>query len=111
MSITSCKDAILLPRPLRPGGPPILIGGNGYKYTLPLAAKYAREWNAVYLTAEEFASRNAKLDELLAANRRNPGSVKRSMMTGCEYRPRRQRSKQGWQQTAPAANVMPNALG
>ncbi len=79
------QDAILLPRPSRPGGPPILIGGNGYKYTLPLAARYTQEWNAVYLTAEEFASRNAKLDELLAANQRDPGSVKRSMMVGCEF--------------------------
>ena len=36
------EDAILLPRPVRPGGPPILIGGNGPKKTLPLAAKYAK---------------------------------------------------------------------
>jgi F420-dependent oxidoreductase-like protein len=79
------RDAILLPRPQRPGGPPILIGGNGYKYTLPLAAKYAREWNAVYLKAEEFASRSAKLDVLLTVNQRNPRTVKRSMMVGCEF--------------------------
>ena len=34
-------DAILLPRPQRPGGPPILIGGNGLQRTLPLVARYA----------------------------------------------------------------------
>ena len=47
--IISWRDAILLPRPARAGGPPILIGGNGPKKTLPLAAKYADEWNAVYV--------------------------------------------------------------
>src|SRR5206468_2644018 len=39
-------DAVLLPRPARPGGPPILIGGNGPKRTLPLVARYADIWNA-----------------------------------------------------------------
>src|SRR5947209_6545491 len=34
-------DAILLPRPRRPGGPKILIGGNGKTRTLPIAARYA----------------------------------------------------------------------
>lgn len=79
------KEAILLPRPQRPGGPPILIGGNGPQLTLPLAAKYADEWNAVYLTAPEFAQRCRKLDQLLLENGRNPDGVKRSMMTGLEY--------------------------
>src|SRR5512139_1477925 len=35
------KGGILLPRPSRPGGPPILIGGNGMRRTLPLVARYA----------------------------------------------------------------------
>jgi F420-dependent oxidoreductase-like protein len=44
------NEAILLPRPQRPGGPPLLIGGNGMKRTLPLAARYAQEWNGIFLT-------------------------------------------------------------
>jgi F420-dependent oxidoreductase-like protein len=32
------REAILLPRPQRPGGPPIIIGGNGPQRTLPLVA-------------------------------------------------------------------------
>ncbi len=79
------EEAILLPRPQRAGGPPILIGGNGPERTLPLAAKYAAEWNGVYLTPEAFGERNARLDELLAENGRQPGDMRRSLMTLCVY--------------------------
>lgn len=79
------QDAMLLPRPQRQGGPPILIGGNGQKYTLPLAAKYASEWNAVYLPLDEFIELNQCLDELLAKEKRQPGDIRRSMMTGCVF--------------------------
>lgn len=74
------EDALLLPRPQRPGGPPIVIGGNGPKRTLPLAAKYADEWNAVSLKPEAFAERCAILDELLAKEGRKPSEVRRTMM-------------------------------
>jgi len=79
------KEAVLLPRPQRPGGPPLLIGGNGVKHTLPLVAKYAAEWNAVYLPSAQFALRNVRLNELLAAAGRPLASVRRSMMTGLVF--------------------------
>ena len=78
-------DAILLPRPIRPGGPPILVGGNGVRRTLPLAARFANEWNAVYITADEFTHLNQTLDQLLISQGRSPDSVRRSMMTGCIF--------------------------
>lgn len=77
--------AILLPRPQRPGGPPLLIGGNGPKRTLPLVARYADEWNAVYQPPAKFAALSARLDELLEANGRRPGDVRRSLMTLCLF--------------------------
>jgi len=64
------REAIVLPRPARPGGPPILIGGNGLNRTLPLVARYADEWNAVYITVEKFTKLNASLDELLQQQNR-----------------------------------------
>ncbi len=79
------REATLLPRPQRPGGPRILIGGNGEKRTLSYVARYADEWNAVYLPKDEFARRNARLDELLRAQGRDPKSVRRSMMTGLRF--------------------------
>ena len=77
------NDAILLPKPERPGGPPIAIGGNGSKRTLPLVARFADEWNAVYISPEEFTNLNKRLDDLLIAQNRQPDEVRRSMMTGC----------------------------
>ena len=77
--------ATLLPRPKRPGGPRILIGGNGVKRTLAYVVRYADEWNCVTLTPAEFSEVNAKLDLMLTAAGRKPTSVRRSMMTGCVF--------------------------
>lgn len=84
-SYFNLKEGILLPRPSRPGGPPILIGGNGPRRTLPLVARYATEWNAVYILPEEFKRLSAELDELLRQNGRDLAQVRRSMMTGCVF--------------------------
>jgi len=81
------QDAILLPRPQRAGGPPVLIGGNGEQRTLPLVARYANEWNGVYLTAQRYASLSQRLDELLIAQGRQPQDVRRSLMTGLIFSP------------------------
>jgi len=78
-------QAILLPHPHRPGGPRILIGGNGTKRTLPLVSLYANEWNAVYIPPDEFNRINIQLEILLSASGRDPDSVRRSVMTGCVY--------------------------
>lgn len=59
----------------------MLIGGNGPNKTLPLAAKYAGEWNAVYLDRETFKQRNELLDGYLEEEGRKPEDVKRSLMT------------------------------
>lgn len=75
-------DAILMPRPQRPGGPPLVIGGNGEQRTLPLVARYANEWNGVFLTPERFVERSRRLDELLAAQGRTATDVRRTLMTG-----------------------------
>jgi F420-dependent oxidoreductase-like protein len=75
------RDAVLMPRSPRPGGPPIVIGGNGPRRTLPLAARYADEWNAVLVTPERFIELDARLDELLQEVGRPPEQVRRTLMT------------------------------
>lgn len=72
--------ATLLPRPQQPGGPTLLIGGNGIKRTLPLAARYATIWNAIGLTPDAFRARSAQLDTLLQAAGRQPADVRRTLM-------------------------------
>ncbi len=79
----SLKEAVLLPRPKR--RLPILIGGNGPRRTLPLAARFAQEWNAVYLNITRYRERQAQLDALLLEAGRTPAQVKRSLMAGCRW--------------------------
>ncbi len=74
--------AQIFPAPQRRAGLPILIGGNGKKRTLPLAAKYADEWNAVFLTPPAFRELNQYLEEWILQAGRHPQQVQRSMMTG-----------------------------
>ncbi|HLI05039.1 MAG TPA: TIGR03560 family F420-dependent LLM class oxidoreductase [Ktedonobacteraceae bacterium] len=75
------RGAMLLPRPARSAGPPIMIGGNGMKRTLPLVARFADIWNGLALTPDAFRQHSQRLDELLLAQMRKPGDVRRTMMT------------------------------
>src|SRR5688572_28331961 len=77
------RGATLLPRPRRPGGPRILIGGNGVRRTLTYVVRYASEWNCTRQLPNEFIRLNKRLSEMLAEAGREPESVRRSMMTGC----------------------------
>jgi F420-dependent oxidoreductase-like protein len=82
------REAKLLPRPERPRGPRLLIGGNGAKRTLPLAARYADVWNALFMPAEDFHARSTQLDELLRAAGRKPEDVRRTIMLPLAFDPR-----------------------
>ena len=79
------RGATLLPHPQRPGGPRILIGGNGIKRTLSYVVHYANEWNCVSLPPEAFARLNRRLNDMLTEGGRSSESVRRSMMTGCVF--------------------------
>jgi len=79
------RDAALKPRSPRPGGPPIVIGGNGQRRTLPLVARYADEWNGLYVKPARYAELSARLDELIEEAGRSPGSVSRTFMTRCVF--------------------------
>jgi F420-dependent oxidoreductase-like protein len=79
------NEGILLPRPSRPTGPPLLVGGNGKHRTLPLVARYAQEWNALFIPPLEFASLNKQLDEYIKIQGRQPQDIRRSLMTGCVF--------------------------
>jgi F420-dependent oxidoreductase-like protein len=73
------EEALLLPRPARQGGPPLLVGGNGRTRTLALAARYADIWNGLASTPEEFRALSTALDGELDKIGRNPRAVKRTL--------------------------------
>ena len=73
--------AEIVPNPIGQGRIPIVIGGNGPRRTLPLAARYADEWNGVYLSREDFAERNRLLDRLARDAGRGPDEIRRTVMT------------------------------
>jgi alkanesulfonate monooxygenase SsuD/methylene tetrahydromethanopterin reductase-like flavin-dependent oxidoreductase (luciferase family) len=50
-----------------------------------MVVRFASEWNGVYLTPSDFSQLSARLDEMLGADGRSPSSVRRSLMTGCEF--------------------------
>lgn len=78
------RDAHLLPRSQRPGGPRILIGGNGPRRTLPLAARYADIWNGLALTPDQFREHCALLDAALREIGRD-AKITRTMMASLYF--------------------------
>jgi F420-dependent oxidoreductase-like protein len=63
-----------------PNRPPLLIGGGGEKRTLRLVARYADEWNSVNVGPEEYAHKRDVLERHCEAERRDPATIRRSMM-------------------------------
>lgn len=72
-------EAELRPPPRRAGGPPILVGGNGRRRMLPLTARYADIWNAIYLSPASFTEYSGHLDQLIVAAGRSPSEVRRTL--------------------------------
>ncbi len=79
------QDAQILSEQRRRGSPAIVIGGNGRQVTLGLAAKYADEWNGVFLNADRFRQLNGLLEAMVAREGRRPEEVKRTLMTGAVF--------------------------
>ena len=79
------REAVLLPRPQREGGPPILIGGSGPERTPELAARFADVWNGIFMVPDTFRERSAALDILLSKHGRRPRDVKRTLASLCFF--------------------------
>jgi alkanesulfonate monooxygenase SsuD/methylene tetrahydromethanopterin reductase-like flavin-dependent oxidoreductase (luciferase family) len=69
------------PKPVQPGGPPVLVGGTGTRL-LRLVAEHADIWNVAgppHASLEFLAERSAVLDGHCVALGRDPASVVRSV--------------------------------
>jgi F420-dependent oxidoreductase-like protein len=75
--VVSLRDAQLLPTPVQSPHPPIWIGGNGPKRTLPLVARYADVWHA-FGTPNSLAEASARIDELALEAGRQPSDILRA---------------------------------
>jgi F420-dependent oxidoreductase-like protein len=75
--VVSLEDAQLRPTPVQTPHPPIWIGGQGPKRTLPLVARYADAWHS-WGTPKSLAETSRRVDELAEAAGRDPASILRA---------------------------------
>lgn len=73
----SLENAQMRPLPVQQPHPPIWIGGNGPKRTLPLVARFADVWHG-WGTPNSLNELNARLDELAAGAGRDPSDIRRA---------------------------------
>ena len=73
------EGATSYPKPTQSPHPPFVIGGNGEKRTIPIAGKYAQEWNGINLTVEGFVAKRGLLYRSCQAVGRDPGEITTSL--------------------------------
>ena len=61
---------------------PILIGGSGPRATLPVAARFAHQWNMTTASVADFSRANATLNQLCRELGRPPTDILRSVACG-----------------------------
>jgi F420-dependent oxidoreductase-like protein len=64
-----------LPKPLQPGGPPIIIGGHGPTRTPRLAAHYANEFNLPFAPVETFTAQRDRVRKACETRGRDPETM------------------------------------
>ncbi|MEO8163743.1 MAG: LLM class flavin-dependent oxidoreductase, partial [Ilumatobacteraceae bacterium] len=73
-------DALNSPKPIRPGGPPVLIGGSGEKKTLRMVAQYADACN-VFGPVGTVRTLMAILDQHCSDLGRDPSTICRTRLS------------------------------
>jgi F420-dependent oxidoreductase-like protein len=70
------------PKPVQRPHPPLIVGGAAGPRSARLAARWADEYNTVYVTPDEARERRRALDEACEAEGRDPKALRFSMMNG-----------------------------
>jgi F420-dependent oxidoreductase-like protein len=68
-------DSPALPKPVQPGGPPIIVGGGGTQRTPRLAARYAAEFNLPFAPAAGFGEACNRVRAACEAIDRDPATM------------------------------------
>lgn len=71
-------NALNHPKPIQPGGPPILVGGGGEQRTLRIVAKYA-DWSNWFGQIPDLQRKHELLDRYCEEIGRDPGSILRTV--------------------------------
>jgi F420-dependent oxidoreductase-like protein len=72
-------DALNEPRPIQPGGPPILVGGGGEQRTLRIAARHADLTHWFPIGMDALRRKTEILERYCAEIGRDPASIERTM--------------------------------
>lgn len=64
-----------LPKPVQPGGPPIIVGGHGHRRTPSLAARFAAELNVPFPAVDAFAAQRQRGRDACEAIGRDPDDL------------------------------------
>jgi F420-dependent oxidoreductase-like protein len=64
-----------LPKPVQPGGPPIIIGGHGPTRTPRLAAEYAAEFNLAFSPVATFRTQRQRVRDACEKAERDPDDI------------------------------------
>jgi F420-dependent oxidoreductase-like protein len=73
------EEALNHPRPIQPGGPPILVGGSGERRTLRMVAKYA-DWSNWFGPIDELRHKIDVLERHCDEVGRDPATILRTVM-------------------------------
>ena len=74
------QQALNVPRPIQPGGPPILIGGSGEKRTLRFVARYG-DMSNWWGSMDDLKHYSEVLDRHCEAEGRDPSTILRTIMS------------------------------
>src|SRR4051794_20383207 len=72
-------EALNVPRPIQPGGPPIMVGGSGEKRTLKIAAKHADMTHWFPLGLETLRHKAQVLEGYCEEIGRDPSTIEKTM--------------------------------
>jgi F420-dependent oxidoreductase-like protein len=70
------------PKPVQRPHPPLIVGGAAGPRSARLAARWADEYNTVYVTPEQARERRSALDQACRREDRDPGTLRFTMMNG-----------------------------
>lgn len=80
-------DSPFEPKPVQKPHPPIWVGGEGEKYLLRIAGRWADGWNVWLLPIEDYRRKAGVLDGYAAEAGRDPTTIRRSVGIALVVRP------------------------